>query len=220
MNMRRRMEVGAINGSIFAIIALVILVLVFGSFSIWAYINYLDQKQDVDSKIDEAVATAVLKENKKSEEAIEKYKNETTTLFVGPSDYGRLTFEYPKFWSAYQATDVSGGGGVTYQAYLNPVLVPPVSDTTKVALRITIEQKTFDQSVADYQKQIEKGQLKSSAYSDGSHTGTKLVGNFNEDIYGTAVLIKMRDRTLTIRTDGEVFNDNFESILKTVKFNE
>ena len=220
MNMRRRMEVGAINGSIFAIIALVILVLVFGSFSIWAYINYLDQKQDVDSKIDEAVATAVLKENKKSEEAIEKYKNETTTLFVGPSDYGRLTFEYPKFWSAYQASDVSGGGGVTYQAYLNPVLVPPVSDTTKVALRITIEQKTFDQSVADYQKQIEKGQLKSSAYSDGSHTGTKLVGNFNEDIYGTAVLIKMRDRTLTIRTDGEVFNDNFESILKTVKFNE
>lgn len=220
MNMRRRMEVGAINGSIFAIIALVILVLVFGSFSIWAYINYLDQKQDVDSKIDEAVATAVLKENKKSEEAIEKYKNETTTLFVGPSDYGRLTFEYPKFWSAYQATDVSGGGGVTYQAYLNPVLVPPVSDTTKVALRITIEQKTFDQSVADYQKQIEKGELKSSAYSDGSHTGTKLVGNFNEDIYGTAVLIKMRDRTLTIRTDGEVFNDNFESILKTVKFNE
>lgn len=220
MNMRRRMEVGAINGSIFAIIALVILVLVFGSFSIWAYINYLDQKQDVDSKIDEAVASAVLKENKKSEEAIEKYKNETTTLFVGPSDYGRLTFEYPKFWSAYQATDVSGGGGVTYQAYLNPVLVPPVSDTTKVALRITIEQKTFDQSVADYQKQIEKGELKSSAYSDGSHTGTKLVGNFNEDIYGTAVLIKMRDRTLTIRTDGEVFNDNFESILKTVKFNE
>jgi hypothetical protein len=214
------MEVGAINGSIFAIIALVILVLVFGSFSIWAYINYLDQKQDVDSKIDEAVASAVLKENKKSEEAIEKYKNETTTLFVGPSDYGRLTFEYPKFWSAYQATDVSGGGGVTYQAYLNPVLVPPVSDTTKVALRITIEQKTFDQSVADYQKQIEKGELKSSAYSDGSHTGTKLVGNFNEDIYGTAVLIKMRDRTLTIRTDGEVFNDNFESILKTVKFNE
>lgn len=220
MNMRRRMEAGAINGSIFAIIALVILVLVFGSFSIWAYVNYLDQKQDVDSKVDEAVAAAVLQENKKSEAAIEKYKNETTTLFVGPSDYGRLTFEYPKFWSAYQATDVSQGGGVTYEAYLNPVLVPPVGDTTKFALRITIEQKTFDQSVADYQKQIEKGELKSSAYSDGTHTGTKLVGNFNEDIYGTAVLIKMRDRTLTIRTDGEVFKDNFDTILKTVKFNE
>lgn len=220
MNMRRRIEEGAINGSVFAIIALVILVLVFGSFSIWAYVNYLDQKQDVDGKIEEAVATARLEESKKSEAAIEKYKNETTTLFVGPSDYGRLTFEYPKFWSAYQATDVSMGGGATYEAYLNPVLVPPVSETAKFALRVVIEQKTYDESVADYQKQIEKGELKSSAYSDGAHTGIKLVGNFNEDIYGIAVLIKMRDRTLTIRTDGEVFNENFETVLKTVKFNE
>ncbi len=220
MNKRREFEEGAIKGSIFAIVALVVLVLVFGSFSIWAYINYLDQKREVDSKIQEAVASAVLQENKKSEAAVEKYKNETTTLFVGPSDYGRLTFEYPKFWSAYQATDVSEGGGATYEAYLNPVIVPPVGDTTKFAVRITIEQKTYDQSVADYQKEVEKGDLKSSTYSDGSHTGTKLEGNFNEDIYGTAVLIKMRDRTLTIRTDGDVFKENFESILKTVKFNE
>lgn len=220
MRTRRQLENGAINGSVFAIIALGILVLVFGSFSVWAYVNYLDQKQDVDSKVQEAVAKAVLAENKKSEAAIDKYKNETTTLFVGPSDYGRLTFSYPKFWSAYQATDVSQGGGATYEAYLNPVLVPPVGDTTKFALRITIEQKTFDQSVAEYKEQIEGGELKSSAYSDGVHTGTKLEGNFNEDIYGTAVLIKMRDRTLTLRTDGEVFKDTFATILKTVKFNE
>lgn len=219
MNTKRR-EVGAINGSIFAIIALSILVIVFGSFSIWSYINYLDQKRDVDGKIQEATAAAVLKESKKGEGTLENYKNSTTTLFVGPSDYGRLTFSYPKFWSAYQATDVSGGGGVTYQAYLNPVLVPPVSDTTKFALRITIEQKTYDQSLADYQGLITGGSLKATAYSDGTHTGTMLVGNFNNDIYGTAVLIKMRDRTLTLRTDGEVFKDNFDSILKTVKFNE
>ncbi len=217
---QRYYEQGAINGSIFAIIALTILVLVFGSFSIWAYTNYLDQKRDVDSRVQEAVAKAILAESKKSEAALDKYKNETTTLFVGPSDYGRLTFQYPKFWSAYQATDITEGGGATYEAYLNPVQVPPVADTTKFALRITIEQKTYDQSVADYQKQVEKAELKSSAYSDGKHTGTMLVGNFNDDIYGTAVLIKMRDRTLTIRTDGEVFKDNFTAILKTVTFNE
>lgn len=217
---KRRHEEGAVNGSIIAIVALVVLVLIFGSFSIWSYINYIDQKQNVDSKVQEAVATAVLQESKKSEAAIEKYKNATTTLFVGPSDYGRLTFEYPKFWSAYQATDISEGGGATYEAYLNPVQVPPVTETTKFALRITIEQKTYDQSLADYQDQIEKGELKSSAYSDGIHTGTKLVGTFNEDIYGTAVLVKMRDRTLTVRTDGDVFKENFETILKTVKFNE
>ena len=220
MNIHRRREIGAINGSIFAIIALVILVLVFGSFSIWAYMNYMEQKRDVDSKIDEAAAAQVLENSKKLQAEFEKKEKQPMRQFVGPSDYGRLTFDYPKTWSAYQATDVSQGGGVTYEAYLNPVLVPPVGETTKFAMRITIEQKTYDQSVADYAKQVENGELKSSVYSDGSRTGTRLVGNFNEDIYGTAVLIKMRDRTLTIRTDGDVFKDDFEALLKTVKFNE
>lgn len=228
MNKRRSLEVGAINGSIFAIIALVILVLVFGSFSIWAYLNYMDQKNNVDTKVSEAVAKAVLDQSNKDEAIFAAREKEPMRQFAGPSDYGSLSFDYPKTWSAYQATDISKGGGVTYQAYLNPILVPPATDTiddpkkdaTKFALRIKIEQKTYDQSVASYQKQIEKGELKSSVYADGSHTGTMLVGNFSKDIYATAVLIKMRDRTLTMRTDGDVFKDDYTKLLKTVKFNE
>ena len=57
-------------------------------------------------------------------------------------------------------------------------------------------------------------------YNDGARTVTKLEGNFNKDIIGTAVLIKMRDRTLTVRTDGDVFKADYEALLKTVKFNE
>lgn len=75
MNIHRRREIGAINGSIFAIIALVILVLVFGSFSIWAYMNYMEQKRDVDSKIDEAAAAQVLENSKKLQAEFEKKKN-------------------------------------------------------------------------------------------------------------------------------------------------
>ena len=220
MNSQRRVENGAVNTSIFAIVALVILVLVFGSFSIWAYINYLDQKQNVDSKIADASAKAKLDQSIKDEEDFLKREKEPMRQFVGPSDYGRLTFDYPKFWSAYQATDVSAGGGVTYQAYLNPILVPPVSDKTKFAIRVTIEQKIYDKALEAYAKQIKAGDLKSSVYSDGTHTGTRLEGNFNKDIIGTAVLIKMRDRTLTIRTDGDVFKADYEALLKTVKFNE
>jgi type VI protein secretion system component VasK len=216
----RTRETGAVNASIFAIVALVLLVLVFGSFSIWAYMNYMDQKKDVDSKIANAEAKAKLDQSTKDEATFAAREKEPMRQFVGPSDYGALKFDYPKTWSAYQATDVSKGGGVTYEAYLNPVLVPPVGDSTKFALRITIEQKTYDQSVASYQKLITKGDLKSSVYSDGKMTGTKIVGNFNKDIYGTAILLKMRDRTLTLRTDGDVFNDDFAALLKTVSFNQ
>ena len=220
MKTRRKGEKGAINGSIVAIVVLVILVIGFGAFSVWAYLQYMDQKQNVDSKIDTAVADAVKTNSEKLEGDFEKREKEPKRQFAGPSDYGSLTFEYPKTWSAYQATDISKGGGVTYEAYLNPVLVPPITTTAKFALRITIEQKTYDKTVEQYDAYVKRGDLKSSAYSDGKRTGVKLVGNFTKDIYGTAVLLKMRDRTLTIRTDGDVFTEDYEALLKTVNFNE
>lgn len=224
---RHQHEYGAINGAIFAIVALSVLVIVFGSFGIWSYMNYMDQKKDVDQKIDTASAAAVLKNSQNLEAKFEAREKEPMRQFSGPSDYGSLTFDYPKTWSAYQATDISNGGGVTYAAYLNPVVVPPVTntintknDSIKFAIRISIEQTTYDQSVDSYQSLIKKGALQSSVYSDGVHTGTKIVGNFSDSIYGTAVLIKMRDRTLTIRTDGDVFQNDYDALLKTVKFNE
>ncbi len=220
MKTRRFSEKGAINGSIVAIVVLVILVIGFGAFSVWAYLQYLDQKQDVDSKIELATAEAVKENSEDMQKKFEAKEKEPMRQFAGPSDYGGLSFDYPKTWSAYQATDISSGGGKTYQAYLNPVLVPPVTITAKFALRITIEQKTYDQSVSSYDSLVKKGDLKSSVYSDGTRTGVKLVGNFTKDIYGTAILMKMRDRTLTLRTDGDVFTSDFEALLKTVKFNE
>lgn len=217
---KRHLELGSVNGSVFTIVALVILVLLFGSFGIWSYMNYMDQKTNTDQKIEEATAEAVLKASEKLQAEFEEKEKQPLRIFVGPSDYGRLSFDYPKTWSAFQESDVSQGGGVTYAAYLNPVIVPPVSETTKFALRITIEQKIYDKALDEYASQIKKGDLKSSVYVDGNRTGTRLTGNFNKDIVGTAVLIKMRDRTLTLRTDGDVFLPDFEAILKTVKFNE
>lgn len=216
----RSHEQGGINGSIVAIVLLSLLVVVFGGFGVWSFMNYIEQKTDVDTKVADAVATAKLEQATKDEEAFAKAEKEPLRQFVGPSDYGRLTFEYPKTWSAYQATDVSQGGGVTYEAYLNPIQVPPVGDKQKFALRITIEQMIYDKAIDAYASLIKKGELKSSVYNDGRLTGAKIEGNFNKDIKGTAVLIKMRDRTLTVRTDGDAFQTDFEAILKTVKFNE
>jgi hypothetical protein len=216
----RRYETGAAVGSVIALVTLTILLVGCGAFGVWSYVNYLEQKKNVDSKISEAVARAKLEVSTKDEAAFAQREKEPNRQFVGPSDYGRLTFDYPKTWSAYQATDVSGGGGVTYQAYLNPIQVPPVTPTQKFALRITIEQKTYDQSLASLSAGIKKGDLKTSVYTDGSTTGTRVTGNFTKEMVSTAVIIKMRDRTLTLRTDGDVFKDDFEAILKTVTFNE
>jgi len=220
MKTYRSLERGAVQRSVIAIVGLLLLVIVFGGFSVWSYLSYLDQKKDVDSKISDAAAKARLEQSDKDEADFAIRENKDTRQFSGPADYGHLTFDYPKKWSAYQATDVSEGGGATYEAYLNPDLVPPVSDTQKFALRVTIEQITYDKAVASYDSLIKKGDLKSSVYNDGNHTGTLLTGSFNDDIIGSAVLIKLRDRTLTIRTDGDTFKDVFDAILKSVDFNE
>lgn len=216
----RGYESGALKTTTFVIMALGLLVVLFGGFGVWAYLNYADQKQDVDGRVNQAVAEAVLANSQDLEAKFDKQNKEPLRQFSGPTDYGHLTFDYPKTWSAYQASDISQGGGVTYEAYLNPVIVPPISDTQKIALRIKIEQKTYSQSVASFDKSIKSGDLKSSVYSAGDLTGTKLEGNFSKDQFGTAVLIKMRDRTLTLQTDGDVFLDDFNAILNTVKFNE
>ena len=210
-----------LSGSTFAIIGLSLLAVLFGGFSVWAYSKYTEAKSNLDSKITAAQAEAKKVQADEDEKKFAQREKQPMLQFVGPEDYGRLTFDYPKTWSAYQATDVSDGGGKTYEAYLNPRVVPPVSEKQKIAIRVTIEQKIYDKALATYDTQIKKGEIKSSAWSNEKGlTGTRLVGNFTKDIRGTAVVIKMRDRTLTVRTDADVFNDDYEALIKTIKFNE
>ena len=139
--------------------------------------------------------------------------------FVGPDDYGRLTFNYPKTWSVYVSQDVTQGGG-TYQAYLNPVSVPVVSASQQFALRVTIEQKDYDTVISSYASLVKKGDLHSSVVSVNGSNGTRLDGNFSKDIRGSAVIYKIRDKTLTIRTDADTFKPDFEALIATIKFNQ
>jgi flagellar basal body-associated protein FliL len=57
-NLRHKNENGAITGSLITIILLSILFAAAGSAAIWAFMNYTEQKTNVDGKIDVAVAEA------------------------------------------------------------------------------------------------------------------------------------------------------------------
>ena len=210
-------EQGGISGSMIAIILLVIVVLAAGSFAIWAYVNYNEQKTNVDGKVDLAVAEAKKVQSDDDEKKFAEREKEPNRQFVGPDDYGRLTFMYPKTWSVYVARDVSKGG--SYEAYLNPVTVPPVSATQQYSLRVLVEEEDYDKIVASYEKQVEKGELRSSTTTSNGHNGTRLDGSFTKDIRGSAVIYKIRDKTLTLRTDADTFKPDFENIIKTIDFN-
>ena len=220
MNTTVSHERGAINGSTIAITALTLLVIIFGGFGAWSYMQYTKSSTDVNGQVEDAVAKAVKEQVEADEKKFTEREKQPLRQFAGPDDYGRLTFDYPKTWSAHQGSDISKGGGVTYTAFLHPILVPAITDSQKIAIRISIEQKLYEDVLKGYEKLLKKGDLQSAAWSNGKYSGTLITGQFNKDIRGRAVVLKMRDRTLTIRSDADVFKDDFDAITKTVSFNQ
>ncbi|HEU4830665.1 MAG TPA: hypothetical protein VFS65_00660 [Candidatus Saccharimonadales bacterium] len=209
---------GSIAGKTLVIIGLSIFLVAAIGLGVWAFVNYIDQKTDVDTRVDTAVAAAEKAQADADEAKFAEREKEPNRQFVGPDDYGRVTFDYPKTWSVYVNKDVTRGG--TYEAYLNPVLVPPVSAVQQYALRVVIEEKDYDKVLANYDADVKAGDLKASSVSANSVNGTRIDGTFSKDIRGSAVIFKIRDKTLTIRTDANTFTKDFDALIKTIKFNQ
>ncbi|HUC96343.1 MAG TPA: hypothetical protein VMR16_01625 [Candidatus Saccharimonadales bacterium] len=212
---------GSAKSWMIATIGLIVLSAGVTVFAVWSYVNYNDQKTNVDTKIETAVTVAKKIQADKDEVKFIQSEKEPNRQFVGPDDYGRVTFNYPKYWSVYVNKDASQGG--TYEAYLNPKTVPPISAAQQFAIRVLIEQKDYAQAITSYDALVKKGDnggLKSSSVKEDGVNGTRLDGNFTKDIRGSAVIFKIRDKTLTIRTDANTFTADFNALIATIKFNQ
>lgn len=215
---KRTREQGAASRLFISTILLSIVATAAIGMATWGIINYMDQKNNVDGKVADAVAAAKKAQGDSDEIKFTARDKEPNREFVGPDDYGRLTFNYPKTWSVYVNKDASLGG--TYEAYLNPVSVPPVTSTQQYALRVTIEQKDYAAVLTSYDAAVKKGDLKSSPVTANDTNGTRLEGKFSADIRGSAVIFKIRDKTLTLRTDADTFKPDFNALITTIKFNQ
>lgn len=209
---------GSINIFVIVIVVLSVLFATVAGLLVWSYVSYLDQKNNVDSKVATAVAEAKKTQSDEDEAKFAEREKNPMRQFVGPEDYGRLSFDYPKTWSLYVDRDATSGN--SYEAYLNPITVPPVSNTQPYALRVLIESKDYDAVLRTYDSLVKKGDLGSSTFSVEGISGTRLDGAFTKDIRGAAVILKIRDKTVTLRTDADIFKADFEVLIKTIKFNQ
>lgn len=217
-DMKRRLEIGAANIWLILSVTFIVTTVAAVGVMIWALMNYFDQKNNVDTISATRVSAAVKEQADTDAANFEKKEKEPNRQFVGPDDYGQLRFDYPKTWSVYVDKDASSGS--SYQAYLNPVSVPSVTSTQQYALRVTIETKDYDQVLSSYQPLVKKGDLKSSAVKASEQNGTRLDGSFSKDIRGSAVIFKIRDKTVTIRTDADTFKADFDALVATITFNQ
>jgi len=210
-------EKHSIDGWMIATIVLILVVTALIALSVWLYYNYNDQKTNVDSIKANAVSIAVKNQVDKDNLKFTELERIPYRQFVGPDDYGTLNFDYPKTWSVYIANDALNGG--TFQAYFNPKIVPSINSSQRYALRVTIEQKDSDAVIATYSNLVKKGDLKASPIVEDGNSGTRLDGSFSKDISGSAVIFKIRDKTLTIRTDAaNTFKEDFTNLIATIKY--
>jgi hypothetical protein len=216
--MNRTQQRGAVNVWLILSIVFGVTTIAAAGFFVWAYTNYQDQKNNVDTKISAAVAVAQKEQADKDEANFLQRDKEPKRQFVGPDDYGRLMFDYPKTWSVFVNKDASDSQA--FEAYLNPVSVPPLGASTQYALRVTIESREYDTVVESYSSYVKSGDLTSSAVQADEVGGTRLDGKFSESIRGSAVIFKIRDKTVTIRTDANTFKSDFDTLISTITFNK
>lgn len=185
---------------------------------IWKYLEWDSIKTDVEGQIDAAVAVAVSENTTKLENEFVEREKYPYKSFMGPTDYGSVTFEYPKTWNLYIAKDATNGGN--YEAYLNPGEVLPVSNTTINALRVTIQDKAFDSVARTYEGSVKNGRLSLVTRDVGGTLANVYTGDISNSIRGIVTIFKVRDKTVVIQTDSELFSDEYYKLLDTVSFIE
>lgn len=208
---------GAANGMLIGVIALVVAVVGMAGLSVYLYMQYDEQKTNVESKISLAVSESNKELETKLEADFQKRENARTLEFASPADLGRISFMYPRGWSVYVDNDGQRGGD--YKVFFHPKIVPTVSNSERFALRLVIEDKAYDRIIDGYQNDVKRGDLKSSPIKFNGHSGTRFDGAFSKDIRGSAIVFKVRDKTVTMRTDAETFLPEYENLIKTADFN-
>lgn len=196
------------------------------------FLNWQQASSDVKSKITVAEMEAKAEQKAADDAKYEEEEKKPYKVFAGPEDYGSLSFQYPKTWSVYVNKDARNGGD--FEAYLNPDIVNPLVndgggsggadiDSSEVpihALRVFIYDRSIDAVQKEFEELSTEGGVNSEVYRTGDISGTIYNGTLEEGIEGRSFVFKNADKTVEIRTDSLVFNDDFEAILKTVKLNK
>ena len=189
--------------------------------SVIAFLNYR-QYSELKTTFDSQVELETEKAKKVQLDADEKNFSEReknpNRQFVAPSDLGRLTFSYPKTWSVYVNSE-TGKVGQTYYAYLHPSVVPPVgSEKSRFAVRVSIATVNYDEAIKEYSDKINDGLLTVSTLQVNGVTATRMDGMIRDQVRGSVVVFKVRDKVVQLYTDADTFKPDFDKILSTVSF--
>lgn len=210
-----------VSGNVIETIILILTAIIAVTFIVLFVMKYLEWdaiKTNIDGQIDAAVAMAVAENSAELEAEFAEREKNPYKDFLGPADYGSLSFQYPRTWSVYIARDAARGGN--YEAYMNPSEVLPVSSSTINALRVQILDQPFETVAQSYNSSVSSGNLTITTRNVGNTVANVYTGVFENNLRGILTIFKVRDKTVYLRTDAMLFADEYYKLLDTVAFVE
>lgn len=209
--MRHMNQKGVMNPLLVPLILAVVFVIGTSVGMFMYYSKYIDQKDNVDAKIESAVELAESEQKTKLEAEFREKEKLPNKTYTTPAIYGSVKLTYPKTWSGF----VSDSGS-TLEYYSHPDVVP--SKNVNYALRMTVSEKAFATEIKRYEALVKKGDLTAQSISVSGTTGTRFDGLLKQDQEGILVMFPLRDTTLKVWTENKDYKGDFENILKLLTF--
>ena len=209
-----------INKSII-IFVLAILTIIFAGLFVWKLLDWSSLNSTIEQKVSDEVerrSLIIQEEEAKKYEELEKTPNYKFEL---PSEYGELSFDYPKTWSVYVAQDTNSSG--SYEAHMRPYSISSMADTV-FALKIIIYGQTDPSSIiSSYNSGVLSGSYVHSTVPINNNASTADVyeGQISNGQRIKIAIFRIRNQTVTLQTDStENFGSDFTNILNSITFKE
>lgn len=213
--MKTRDMRGEINALLIPLILVVLLFFGAGGFGYWAFMSRQDYKNNVDQKINAAVAVSDQQVSTAKDQQFAQEEKNPLKTYTGPEAFGTLKVQYPKTWSAYVAEEDSSNTPI--DGYFYPDVVPDITNqSTAFALRVQVEQQSYDQILQNYQSNVEAKTVSATPYALPNVpkvVGVLLTGAIQPQKQGSMVVLPLRNQTLEIWTESAAFSDDFNNII-------
>lgn len=188
-------------------------------FAVIFFMQYNELNTDFESKKELAVAEAVKAQEDTDNASFAEREKLPYYSFTGPSDYGSISFQYPKTWSVY--VDSDGTNNTDYKAYFRPSQVDPIrNNDSRYALRFSILNRQYDTVQKSYESNVQSGKMTSSIFNAGDNiTGIRYEGEIDREINGIVILVKVNDKTAVFQMDADVYRTDFETLVQGIRRN-
>jgi hypothetical protein len=214
-SMSQTREDGYVSSTLISLIVSIVFLVGAIGFGTWAFMSRQDYKNNSDQKAAKAAA-----ESKTATEAADaiKYAEEAKNplkTHKSPDQFGGVTLQYPKTWSAY--VDEGRGGNTPVDNYFHPDIVPSTDNKAAAyALRIQVVEQAYSSVVDSFKSAVNGGKLAASPYAlpkVPDIVGTRLTGEVRNDRQGSLIILPMRNLTLKIWTEAPEHLPDFDNII-------